>query len=106
MQSATRERRESRSCRGDMLISICKCKWPGYKYKTRGHALLWRWQFGCGLQPPKGFGEASVPDFRGPWPLRRAIFLPIEGVELAATSRDARRGGARGEKEQLIRTDY
>ena len=56
--------------------------------------------------PPKGFGEASVPDFRGPWPLRRAIFLPIEGVELAATSRDARRGGARGEKEQLIRTDY
>ena len=56
MQSATRERRESRSCRGDMLISIGKCKWQGYKYKTRGHALYgdgkmrWPEQVDLGLE--------------------------------------------------------
>ena len=91
MQSATRERRESRSCRGDMLISIGKCKWQGYKYKTRGHALYGDGKMRWPEQVDRVGGQVFLL-FRGPLlTLRRAMFLPIEGwggqSRVVATSR-------------------
>ena len=101
MQSATRERRESRSCRGDMLISIGKGKWQGYKYETRGHALYGDGKMRWPEQVDPGLEGQVFLLFRGPLlTLRRAMFLPIEGWggQLSWPPR----ARERGEKKELV----